>query len=94
MNQFEKFPLNNEKSTFVMGNIIAFNPKTGLYEANPAGWMGLGMPNVVACNNIWGCKTFYIICGCVNRIVASLSSRLKPNKIYKPSQLRWFFVCT
>ena len=58
MNQFEKFPLNNEKSTFVMGNIIAFNSKTGLYEANPAGWMGLGMPNVVARNEYMGLQNF------------------------------------
>ncbi len=58
MNQFEKFPLNNEKSTFVMGNVIVFNPKTGLHEANPAGWMGLGMPNVVACNEYMGLQNF------------------------------------
>ncbi len=58
MNQFDKFPLNNENSTFVMGNIIAFNPKTGLYEANPAGWMGLGMPNVVVRNEYMGLQNF------------------------------------
>lgn len=41
-----------------MGNVIAFNPKTGLYEANPAGWMGLGMPNVVARNEYMGLQNF------------------------------------
>lgn len=41
-----------------MGNIIAFNPKTGLYEANPTGWMGLGMPNVVVRNEYMGLQNF------------------------------------
>ena len=41
-----------------MGNVIAFNPKTGLYEVNPAGWMGLGMPNVVARNEYMGLQNF------------------------------------
>ncbi|MBE6456396.1 MAG: hypothetical protein E7008_00425 [Alphaproteobacteria bacterium] len=58
VNQFKKFPLNNEMSTFVMGNVIVFNPKTGLYEANPAGWMGLGMPNVLARNEYMGLQNF------------------------------------
>ncbi len=46
-NQFVKYPLNEETSQWVVGNVIAYNPKTGLYEANPKGWMGFEVKPVV-----------------------------------------------
>lgn len=56
--KFEKYPLNSEKSVFVMGNVIAFNPKTGLYEANPAGWMGVDVPDLVVRREYMGLQRF------------------------------------
>lgn len=56
--QFEKYPLNSENSYLVMGNIIAFNPKTGLYEANPAGWMGVDVPDLVVRREYMGLQKF------------------------------------
>ena len=58
VNKFEKYPLNNERSTFVMGNMIVYNPKTGLYEANPAGWMGLNINDLVARGQYMGLQNF------------------------------------
>lgn len=56
--KFERYPLNNERSVFVMGNVIAFNPKTGLYEANPAGWMGVDVPELVVRREYMGLQKF------------------------------------
>ena len=58
VNNFEKYPLNDERSTFVVGNAIVYNPKTGLYEANPAGWMGLNINDLVARGQYMGLQNF------------------------------------
>ena len=47
-NQFVKYPLNEEESQWVVGNIVAYNPKTGLYEVNPNGWMGIEVRPIVS----------------------------------------------
>lgn len=57
-NKFEKYPLSNEHSTFVVGNAIVYNPKTGLYEANPAGWMGLEIADLIARSEYMGLRNF------------------------------------
>lgn len=46
-NEFVQYPLNDEMSQLIVGNVVAFNPKTGLYEANPKGWMGLDIKGVM-----------------------------------------------
>ena len=58
INKFEKYPLNNEHSTFVVGNAIVYNSKTGLYEANPAGWMGLEIVDLIARREYMGLQNF------------------------------------
>ena len=58
VNKFEKYPLNEERSTFVVGNAIVYNPKTALYEANPAGWMGLNIYDLVARGQYMGLQNF------------------------------------
>lgn len=58
VSKFEKRPLNYENSIFVVGNIITFNPKTGLYEANPAGWMGLGITDLISRREYMGLQNF------------------------------------
>lgn len=50
MNEFVKYPLTDENSRCIAANIIAFNPMTGLYEANPKGWFGVFPPNLVEPN--------------------------------------------
>lgn len=57
-NKFEKYPLNNERSTFVVGNAVVYNPKTGLYEVNPAGWMGLDIVDLIARREYMGLQNF------------------------------------
>ena len=57
-NKFEKYPLNNERSIFVVGNAIVYNPKTGLYETNPAGWMGLKVADLIARSEYMGLQNF------------------------------------
>lgn len=58
VHKFEKYPLNDEHSTFVVGNIVVFNPKTGLYEVNPAGWMGLDIVDLIARREYMGLQNF------------------------------------
>lgn len=58
MNKFVKCPLNNDRSVFVSGNIIVYNPKTGLYEANPSGWMGLNIVDLIARRQYMGLQNF------------------------------------
>ena len=57
-NQFVKYPLNEETSQWVVGNVIAYNPKTGLYEANPKGWMGFEVKPILIDDRYAALKRF------------------------------------